>query len=142
MPKRAFPFDSYSPLQMKIHVNNFHVEKESHLKKIYGTTSRNLQAVFVSFRVSSSNALNSLTIYFFFAAKTTDLLMKASAKLYGTQLDDNCLNAQESSLKCQSCSVANCSDVCVFCSKKICSACSRNCYNCRGNFCGLCSILK
>lgn len=36
MPKRSFPFHSCSPLQMKTHVNSLHVDKETHLMKVYG----------------------------------------------------------------------------------------------------------
>jgi hypothetical protein len=39
MPKRSFPFHSCSPLQMKTHVNSLHVDKESHMLKVYGKDS-------------------------------------------------------------------------------------------------------
>lgn len=36
MPKRPFPFNGCSPLQLKTHVNAFHFEKANHMDSIYG----------------------------------------------------------------------------------------------------------
>jgi len=146
MPKRAFPFDSYSPIQTKIHVNNFHVEKETYMQKIY-SKKRWKKIKFICLNESlfvccSSRVVSSLEIFFYSTEKTTDLLMKASVKIYGAQTDENCPKEQKSALKCQGCGRTNCSDACEFCSMKICSVCSRNCDDCGGKFCGVCSIIK
>lgn len=36
MPKRNFPFDGTSPLQLKTHINAFYFEKLNDMDKIYG----------------------------------------------------------------------------------------------------------
>ena len=36
MPKRQFPFDGSSPLQLKTYVNAFHFEKANNMDGIYG----------------------------------------------------------------------------------------------------------
>ena len=36
MPKRNFPFDETSPLQLKTHINAFYFEKLNDMDKIYG----------------------------------------------------------------------------------------------------------
>ena len=36
MPKRKFPFEVSCPLQLKMCVNAFHVDKEKHLNNVYG----------------------------------------------------------------------------------------------------------
>ncbi|KAJ7352918.1 hypothetical protein OS493_032857 [Desmophyllum pertusum] len=38
MPKRPFPFNGCSPLQLKTHVNAFHFEKANHMDSIYART--------------------------------------------------------------------------------------------------------
>ena len=36
MPKRNFPFDGTSPLQLKTHINAFQFEKANDMDKVYG----------------------------------------------------------------------------------------------------------
>lgn len=40
MPKRQFPFDGASPLQLKTYVNAFHFEKANNMDSIYGRYCR------------------------------------------------------------------------------------------------------
>ena len=50
MPKRNFPFDGTSPLQLKTHINAFQFEKANDMDKVYGecTASCRLRMQFVN----------------------------------------------------------------------------------------------
>ena len=54
MPKRNFPFDGTSPLQLKTHINAFQFEKANDMDKVYGEcTLRVASSSFAVFERSS-----------------------------------------------------------------------------------------
>ena len=75
MPKRNFPFDGTSPLQLKTHINAFYFEKLNDMDKIYGK--------FGPWQCRLRNAIKSveviiLLVFFYFLRLKFKLLMLKS----------------------------------------------------------------
>ncbi|CAB4020851.1 Hypothetical predicted protein [Paramuricea clavata] len=112
MSKRAFPFNSCAPLQLKTHVENKHVNNdEASMQKIYAKTQSILKA----------------------GAKAQS--EKASAEENNVPSTNICENCKKTSKSVQ---LARCS----FCDKTVCVYCFNVCYKCEQNFCPLCSVIS
>ncbi|KAJ7352924.1 hypothetical protein OS493_032863 [Desmophyllum pertusum] len=108
MPKRPFPFNGCSPLQLKTHVNAFHFEKANHMDSIYARTRELMHE-------------GSLRL------KKTQADQKGNLQVEETFKCQSCLQSK--------CGVRA---VCIFCERNACDDCSRQCAHCAGIFCSLC----
>ncbi|KAL9952211.1 hypothetical protein ACROYT_G039426 [Oculina patagonica] len=112
MPKRQFPFNGSSPLQLKTHVNTFHFEKLNNMNGIYARTRELMHEG--SLRLKKAEA-----------AKNNNLQVEETFKC------QSCLQSKRG-LRV----------TCVFCERNTCDDCSRQCAHCTGTFCSLCSIVN
>lgn len=120
MPKRNFPFDGTSPLQLKTHINAFHFEKATDMKKIH---ARTLELMLQGSRRQSAQVDHN------------DNVQQVNRK-------QDKEPEREPAFKCQSClqSKSGMRVMCIFCERLSCTDCSRQCAHCAGIFCSLCSI--
>jgi len=141
MPKRQFPFDGSSPLQLKTYVNAFHYEKANNMDSIYGRCWS-----FRSCGVLTMSAARYVRLKMipFLAARTRELMNEGSLRLKKTQAVQKSTLQVEETFKCQSCLLSKCElrVICAFCERSACEDCSRQCVHCAGIFCSLCSIIK
>lgn len=167
MPKRNFPFDGTSPLQLKTHINAFHFEKLNDMDKIYGKfgtwqcrlpnfIKRNfcLSIVFLCMVFHSTewlwNDLLSLKIEAIFTLKipterTREMMQKGTKRLQQEEAEKKReTNVQtDQVVKCLSCLQSKRFGIsCVFCERQLCVDCSHQCSKCAESFCNLCSIAK
>lgn len=112
MPKRQFPFDRSSPLQLKTYVNAFHFEKANNMDSIYARTQELMNE-------------GSLRL------KKTQAVQKSPLQVEETFKCQSCLHS-----KC------GLRVICAFCERSTCEDCSRQCLHCAGIFCSLCSIVN
>ena len=138
MPKRQFPFDGSSPLQLKTYINAFHFEKANNMDSIYGRYWRCRFSKDVNF------ALFRLTMIPLLAARTRELMNEGSLRLKKAQAVQKSTLPVEETFKCQSCLRSKCGlrVICAFCERSTCEDCCRQCVHCAGLFCSLCSIIK
>lgn len=111
MPKRNFPFDGTSPLQLKTHINAFYFEKLNDMDKIYERTRELMQKG--SKRMQQEEAEKK---------RSTNVQTDQPAKCL------SCLQFKRFGISC------------VFCERQLCVDCSHQCSTCAESFCNLCSI--
>ena len=112
MSKREYPFNSCSPLQLKTHVENKHVNNnEANMQQIYAKTQSMLKA--------GAKAQNQNT-------------QGNNCSTGSSSICKNCKKRSETVM------LAKCS----FCDKKVCVYCFNVCCKCEQNFCPLCSVLS
>jgi len=110
MPKRNCPFGTNSPLQLKTHINAFHIEKANDMERIYARTRKLMHEGSVRLQKAQMDHNGNVQ---------TEQAFKCQS----------CLQSKFGVLV-----------ICVFCERHTCTDCSRQCALCAGIFCSLCSI--